>query len=349
MENSMKLPQFEALPAPGLWQSLTGLLRPKEFECIQVEITSCCAGRCTYCPHTTQAGWQSRHMSPETFAALWPLMLRSSRVHLQGWGEPFLHPHFMEFTRLALRAGCRVSTTTCGLCMNEKLAEELVDSGVDIVAFSLTGTDAASNAARVNVPFDSVRNAVLTLQRVRKARQGVHLELHLAYLLLASQMSALNGLPKLMDDWALHAVVVSTLDYLPTSALAQEAFLPFEREKIEFARTVLHDIGTQIRQSGHDFYASLPMENPAPQCRERVHKTLYVSAKGDISPCVYLNVPSVPQDPRTTVFGSVAKEDPLHIWAREDYQAFRQAVHTDMPPSACVACPKRYEKSYDQD
>lgn len=343
----MTLPQFDALPAPGLWQSLTGLLRPRDFECLQVEITSCCMGRCTYCPHTTQPGWRSRHMPPEVFAALWPLMLRSSRVHLQGWGEPFLHPHFMEFAKLALRAGCRVSTTTCGLCMNEKLAEELVDSGVDIVAFSLTGTDAVSNAARVNVPFDKVQDAVHTLQRVRKAKQGVHLELHLAYLLLASQMQALRGLPELMETWDLHAVVVSTLDYLPTPDLACEAFLPSEREKISTARAILHDIGSQIRQSGRDFYASLPMEHPAPQCRERVHRTLYVSTGGDISPCVYLNVPSDPPDPRRTVFGSITNEDPLHIWAKEEYQAFRQAVHTETPPSACMTCPKRYEQSCD--
>ena len=345
----MTLPQFDALPAPGLWQSLTGLLRPKDFECLQVEITSCCMGRCTYCPHTTQPGWQSRHMSPEVFAALWPLMLRSSRVHLQGWGEPFLHPQFMEFTKLALRAGCRVSTTTCGLCMTEKLAEDLVDSGVDIVAFSLTGTDAASNIARVNVPFGKVQDAVHTLQRVRKAKRGVHLELHLAYLLLASQMQALQGLPRLMDDWELHAVVVSTLDYLPIPELASEAFLPSDREKIATARAILHDIGSQIRQSGHDFYASLPMEQPAPQCRERIHRTLYVSAEGDISPCVYLNVPSIPPDPRRTIFGSIPDEDPLSIWNKEEYQAFRQAVHTERPPSACLVCPKRYEQSCDQD
>ena len=233
--------------------------------------------------------------------------------------------------------------------MDEKLAGELVDSGVDIVAFSLTGTDALSNAARVNVPFDKVQDAVRTLQRVRKAKQGVHLELHLAYLLLASQLPALRGLPELMDDWELHAVVVSTLDYLPSSELAAEAFLPSEREKIAAARAVLHDIGSQIRQSGHDFYASLPMEHPAPQCRERVHRTLYVSAEGRISPCVYLNVPSVPPDPRTTTFGSITDEDPLRIWAKEEYRAFRQAVHTDTPPPACVACPKRYEQSCDTD
>lgn len=64
-------------------------------------------------------------------------------MHLQGWGEPFLHPRFMDFAALARKAGCRVSTTTCGLRMDETLAGQIVGSGIDIVAFSLVGTDEA--------------------------------------------------------------------------------------------------------------------------------------------------------------------------------------------------------------
>ena len=107
-------PRFQE---PSVWQlfreSLFG--KPRLLDCIQVEVTSVCPGRCVYCPHTTQAGyWRSRHMEAATFARLWPLMQESGRVHLQGWGEPFLHPRFMDFAALARKAGCRVSTTTCG-------------------------------------------------------------------------------------------------------------------------------------------------------------------------------------------------------------------------------------------
>ena len=201
----LRNPRFQE---PSVWQlfreSLFG--KPRLLDCIQVEVTSVCPGRCVYCPHTTQAGyWRSRHMEAATFARLWPLMQESGRVHLQGWGEPFLHPRFMDFAALARKAGCRVSTTTCGLRMDETLAGQIVGSGIDIVAFSLVGTDEASNAPRAGVPFSRVREAVRTLQRVRKAKMGVHLELHFAYLMLASQMEAVEGLPDLMDELDVHA------------------------------------------------------------------------------------------------------------------------------------------------
>lgn len=335
---------FAQFRAPGLWQDLKEFVHPRHLECLQVEVTSCCMGKCTYCPHTTRADvWKSRHMAAETFAALWPAMLKTRRVHLQGWGEPFLNPHFMDFVSLARKAGCAVSTTTCGLRMDEELAGRIVESGMDIVAFSLTGTDEASNGARVNVPFSRVEKAVRTLQKVRREKNAVHLEIHLAYLMLASNVEAVRGLPELMEDWGVHAAVISTMDYIPSPDMAKEAFAPHEREKIEAARVVLEEVGAKVRALGRDFYASLPAPEPAPCCRERAHRTLYADAEGQISPCVYLNVPLDAPQPGRTVFGNARDESPMAIWEKAEYADFRAKVQTPCPPKACASCAKRFE------
>lgn len=335
---------FARFRGPGFWQDFKELFQPRELECLQVEVTSCCMGRCTYCPHTTRSDvWKSRHMSPETFAALWPALCRTARVHLQGWGEPFLNPHFMDFVSLARRAGCAVSTTTCGLRMDESLAERIVESGMDIVAFSLVGTDEKSNAARAGVPFSRVEEAVRLLQKVRRKKNGVHLEIHLAYLMLASNVEAVRDLPCLMDEWGVHAAVISTMDYIPSPEMASEAFAPHEREKIEAARSVLEETGAAVRALGRDFYASLPAAEPAPCCRERAHRTMYVDAEGQISPCVYLNVPIAEEIPGRTVFGQVAGENPMAIWGKKEYADFRAAVQTADPPASCRSCAKRFE------
>ena len=335
---------FSQFRAPGLLQDLRDFIRPRELECLQVEVTSCCMGKCIYCPHTTRSDiWKSRHMSAEVFAALWPVMTRTARVHLQGWGEPFLNPYFMDFVSLARRAGCAVSTTTCGMVMNEQLAESIVSSGMDIVAFSLVGTDEVGNKARAGVPFSRVESAVRTLQKVRRQKNAVHLEIHLAYLMLASNVEAVRGLPELMEDWGVHAAVISTMDYIPSPEMEKEAFAPHEREKIEAARVVLEQVGAEVRAEGRDFYASLPAPEPAPFCRERAHRTLYVDAEGMVSPCVYLNVPLREPQSNRTVFGCVLEENPADIWSKTEYAQFRAKVQTDDPPASCVACAKRFE------
>ncbi len=336
---------FAGLRGPGILDSLRDLVRRRSLDCIQAEVSSRCMGRCTYCPHTVDAPyWKSRDMSLETFAALWPALLCAERVHLQGWGEPFLNPHFFDFAELARRAGCRISTTTCGMVMDEDIAEKIVASGIDVVAFSLSGTDAESGSARAGISFEKLDRAVRLLQEVRKKRTAVHLEIHIAYMMLASQVRAAASLPELMERWGAHAAVVSTMDYIPCKEMEHEAFLPHEREKIEAARVILRQVGERVRAAGRDFYSSLPAERPVGGCREHAHRTVYADADGMLSPCVYLNVPTKRPGCRRVVFGSVAEKDVLEILAEPECRTFREATRDVHPPEACLSCPKRFEE-----
>ena len=91
--------------APGLGERprelLLGERRP---DCVQVEVTSCCAGRCVYCPHTTSR-LASRHMPDVVLRLLAPLR-RCSAGRIPGLGEPLLHPRFFDFAALACKGGC---------------------------------------------------------------------------------------------------------------------------------------------------------------------------------------------------------------------------------------------------
>lgn len=339
---------FDDLKSPGVLRECLDLIMGRELGCLQVEISSRCPGKCIYCPHTVYAdNWKSRHMEPRTFANLWPLMCKATRVHLQGWGEPFLHPNFMDFANLALRAGCLVSTTTSGLYMNEEVAMQIVESGIDVVAFSLAGTCASSNDKyREGVPFDKVEKAVRLLQAVRKKRKAVHLEIHLAYLLMASKLDVLWKLPELMEDWEVHETIISTLDYIPAPHLTSEAFLPHERGKIKAAQAVVFEITKETRARDREIYASFPEEKAAAQCREEAQKNLYVDADGVVSPCVLLNIPTRDGSSSKKTFGSVNEEDALSIWDKNEYRAFRKALVTLNPDPVCKNCIKRHEKPF---
>jgi MoaA/NifB/PqqE/SkfB family radical SAM enzyme len=230
------------------------------------------------------------------------------------------------------------------MVMDEGMAEKIVESGIDVVAFSLSGTDAATGSARAGISFEKLDRSVRLLQAVRKKRNAVHLEIHIAYMLLASQMRAVSRLPELMEAWGAHAAVVSTMDYVPSAELAGEAFLPHEREKIGAARPLLLEAGERIRAAGRAFYSSLPAEAPVGGCRERAHKTMYVDAEGLLSPCVYLNVPSERQGPPRVVFGNVREKGVMEILSAPGCRAFREGTRGESPPEACRACPKRFEE-----
>jgi len=337
---------MEKFPEPGFWETFKeaffGMRRP--LDCIQVEVSSRCPGRCTYCPHTTmQEKWISRDMDMNTFSRLWPLMRHSARVHLQGWGEPLLNPAFFDMTALARKAGCQVSTTTCGLRMDEEIALKIVKSGIDIVAFSLAGADAQTNASRRGVDFDRVCEAVSLLQAVRRKRMGVHLEIHFAYLMLASNMEAVRGLPGLMQRLGVHAAVISTLDYIPEPALAAEAVTHQEAGKLEKAAFILGETAAEAKGMGLDFHYKLPKPGSAgTTCGENIDRSVFISADGRVSPCVYVNMPAQIADPARRVFGNVREQEPLVIWESEDFQRFRNSLACGQPDRPCQICPKRF-------
>ncbi|MEJ5357116.1 MAG: radical SAM protein [Desulfobacterales bacterium] len=339
-------PFLSRFPAPGLRETLKeallGLRRP--LACVQVEVTSRCPGRCRYCPHTVlRDTWRGGDLDCETFGRLWPLLRRSLRVHLQGWGEPLLHPEFFTLAALARRAGCQVSTTTCGLHLDEKLARRIVASGIDIVAFSLAGSDAATHeAARCGVGFERVLAAVETLQAERRKRQAVHLEIHFAYLLLYSALDSVAGLPALMERLGVHAAVVSTLDFLPDASLAAEAIRPGEQEKIARAAEVLSRAAAAARARGLAFDYALPAVEIRAPCRERVDRSLFVAADGTVSPCVYRNIPAGALEGRRLVFGQIPEEDPVAIWEKESFRRFRERLAAGEPDAVCRCCPKRF-------
>lgn len=352
--------------APGFLERLRdaflGVQRP--LDCLQVEITSHCVGRCSYCPHTTAAStWKSRHMPDEVFAALWPFLRGAQRAHLQGWGEPLLHPRFLDYISLARRAGCAVSSTSCGMRMDALLARKLAESGMDMLAFSIVGTDDASNDARAGIPFARVCESVRILRKaIREAGRnadGNSLEIHFAYLLLSDRMDAARRLPALMDELDVEMAVVSTLDYLALPGHEELAFAPQETAKIAAARDMLESIAAEADSRGRIIHFALPGTEAlgdAGGCRENIVRSCYVDADGKISPCVYLNVPdnnldsteqaskTLRTESRRRIFGDVRNESPWEIWKKQDFINFRKGLANNAPNAACLDCPKRFER-----
>ncbi|MBK6599934.1 MAG: hypothetical protein IPG25_19415 [Proteobacteria bacterium] len=158
-----------------------------------------------------------------------------------------------------------MSTTTCGLCMNENVARKLADSGIDVVAFSLLATDAASNALRHRMDIDGVCEAIALLQGARRAAGAVTPKVHLAHLMLASDMQAARRVPGLAHRLGVHTVVVSTPGTIIEPGFGTEAFMPQEVEKLATAAAELGEAGAEARRLNVDFHWSLRQSGLAAQ------------------------------------------------------------------------------------
>jgi len=332
------------------WPSLANLFAPR-FDWLQVEVTTHCQAACQYCPHTVyRESWTSRHLSLDAFRGLLPVLTRAGLVHLQGWGEPFLHPDFFTLVSLARDVGCRVGTTTNGMLLDTGRLKRLVDLEVAVVAFSLAGVGERNDEVRRGTRFAAVLEKLAALNEI-KARKGARLpQVHVAYLLLSSGLEDLALLPRALAGLGVSQVVVSTLDFVASPALAKESFNLLAPGEYLEAAARLEELAEQSRRQGLEMYFYQPHPTPPGRlCPENPTRALCVAADGAITPCVFLNLPVAGETwvsregerpYQRAAMGNLTDHPLLKIWRRPDYRAFRRAWSRGTPPPACCGCLK---------
>ncbi|PMP85793.1 MAG: hypothetical protein C0174_03310 [Thermodesulfobium narugense] len=196
----------------------------KIWDWIQVEVTSFCNASCNYCPHTVyKENWINRHFEMETFKKLIPHLNKTKLVYLQGWGEPFLNPKLFDMIEIAKKSGCRVGTTSNANLIDKGLSEKIVDSELDNISFSLAGVDKNNNLYRKGTSIERVLNAINEINKVKKKLKSNLPVINIAYLLFPSELENIYKLTDLLKGRGINQVVISTLDFIPTSKFKNES------------------------------------------------------------------------------------------------------------------------------
>ncbi|MGC8838935.1 MAG: radical SAM/SPASM domain-containing protein [Anaerolineae bacterium] len=327
------------------------LFRPT-WDWIQVQVTSFCNAACTYCPYVVyRATWLRWHMPLTTFEKMVPDFGRARLVHLQGWGEPLLHPDFFTMVSLAKSAGCLVSTTTNGMLVDEAMARRLVASGLDVVGFSLAGTDEKNDRIRRGAPLQRVLGAIRTLQEAKAVLGSPKPAVHVAYMWLRSALEDVEHLPHLLAGLGVEEVVISTLDFVPAPDLVHEALWPAQGAAYEDLRRRLDQVVRAGEAEGIHIYPQwlVPAEEQT-TCTEQVHRALVVAEDGTVAPCVYTSIPVTgatrffgdeAHPYRPLAFGNVGRESLSDCWRKPAYAAFRQGFRRGTLLEPCRTCLKR--------
>ncbi|GAB4348184.1 MAG: radical SAM protein [Candidatus Abyssubacteria bacterium] len=336
----------------SVFDHLGRLLSPG-LDWIQIEVTSFCSAGCVYCPHTIfRDNWVSRHLSIETFEKILPFVSRTKLLFLQGWGEPFMNPDFFAMAEMAKHEGRRVGVTTNGMMFDDDIIFRLVDQQIDIVAFSLAGADKANDAFRRGTSLEAVLNAIRSLHREKEASKSSRPVIHIAYLVLRSAIDSLEKLPQLLKGTGVAQVVISTLDLVPTKELEGEVLAPRTMDEYETLRTRLDAVASEARSLNIDMHYQIrcPVGRRA-VCTENVLRALFISAAGEVSPCVFTNLPATDAahvidgierpSPRLT-FGNINVSSLSRIWREKAYAAFRESHVSDRPAAPCRDCPKLF-------
>ena len=327
--------------------------RQPRLDWIQVEVTTGCDGACIYCPRSAcPESWHKQDMSMSTFRALVPAFSRTSLVFLQGWGEPLLHPELFPMARSARQAGARVGTTTNANRLTPEVAKELVREGFSVLGLSLAGnTQEKNDRVRLGTSLEAVRQGIANLRRAQKRWKTPFPSVHIAYMLLASQLDELEEMPEFFASLGADQVVINSLSLAPTPELEAEATLAESSRQWSELCSRMQEVLDRTAGKGLQAHCRLisPLREPSP-CEENIGRALVVGSDGEIFPCVMCSVPVGKEAghyflgqrfalPRAR-FGELGQKNLGQIWREREYKRLRRTFQSGRLPEMCRSCPK---------
>ena len=310
-------------------------IKSKPFLAFQIEPTSRCQLKCVMCPRTVFSDeWVSGDMPLAVYKKVSKYFHLVENVHLQGWGEPLLHPELPNMLAIAKAEHCKASLTTNGMLLTQNMSEELIKKRLDTIVISIAGAVRETHESiRCGSHFEQIIDNIRTLANLKLKMRSKTPKIALSFLMTKTNIKELSEAVILAKDSGMNEFVATNLDYTPTEALDNLKAFSCNKADLEFQNYVdAARIRAEKIKISFRFYP-LEMEELI-MCEMDPLRIVSLSFDGCVSPCVYMNLPKSSLIPRffcgvrdsvqRVCFGSIAENDFMEIWKSEEYREFRK-------------------------
>ncbi len=265
---------------------------PVEPDCLHIEVSYTCNLRCIMCPRKFE-GVPQEVMPPELFERLVPYLGRFPYVHLTGYGEPLMSPHFVDYIKAVRHAGARPVFTTNGLLLKGKLARRILEERIDCISVSIdAGTPETYEQVRGKGTFPKLLE---TLRQFAELRREVCPETFMVwiFILMRSNYKELPQALEFAKELGFNRFVAKHLECALTREGFSEALFntgyvpPPEPELIEDLENVLAECrgiaGGEIELLVHPYQMQADG-----MCLVKPVSNVVVDYRGNVSNCCYL-------------------------------------------------------------
>jgi MoaA/NifB/PqqE/SkfB family radical SAM enzyme len=318
---------------------------------VQLEPVGQCNLRCRMCPvqfrpdgHTGPPAF----MGFDTYRSLLDQFEGVTELHLQGLGEPLMHPRFFDMVQLASSRAIKVSTNTNMTIMTDEHARRCIDSGLDTLHVSIDSADP--------LVFEKIRigarlpRVLRNLRRVTayKARFGTpNPRIVLVAVLMRSTLDGLPALVRLAQQLGVDSMSVQQLCHdfsensLPPRYLPMRIFI--DQEMLGVADSAhIEAVFAEARElaGAAGLALRLPRVAPRPhgpevpgsQRCDWPWRGAYVSHDGKAMPCCMVATPDRAQ------LGDMLADGVVPVWTGAAYTDFRARLASPDPPPVCAGC-----------
>jgi MoaA/NifB/PqqE/SkfB family radical SAM enzyme len=305
-------------------------------------------------------------MTDETFAAILDGLAALDAlptVYFGGIGEPLSHRQIAAWIAAAHALGARTELITNGTMLNERVARDVIDAGLDVLWVSMDGAHPESYAdVRLGAELEHVLANVRRFITLRKGfSHHPRPELGIAFVAMkrniadlpdvlqlgidlgARQFSVSNVLPvtEELQGEMLYARARNDLAYIHSTRVPRLS-LP----RMDFDETT-RDVLFKAFQAGYN--VSFGGQNWAEAndvCNYVEGGTMSVAWTGDVSPCwplMHTHISYLHNKPRVShrhVIGNVRDRGLSDLWLDPEYVAYRERVQgfAFAPCTFCGGC-----------
>ena len=318
---------------------------------LQIEPVGQCNLQCPMCPvafrRDAPSDGSPAFMQFDHFVGLIEQFPGLKELHVQGLGEPMMHPRFFDMVAYASTKGIAVTTNSNLTLMSDTRAERAVTSGLAGLHISFDGaTPATYEDIRRGASFDDVLNNIEKVCRARVRLQSTRPALRLVMVVMRRNLEELPDLIRLAHRCSMSSVFVQHLghefgesalppEYEPMRTFIQRETLTGSLDQVERyfyeARAVAKEVGIELR---------LPRLQPAlyehgtggrSRCQWPWNGS-YITYQGYAIPCCMIATPDRGHMGNTIDCGVEA------VWNDLPYQAFRNRLESHEPPDICGSC-----------
>jgi radical SAM protein with 4Fe4S-binding SPASM domain len=311
---------------------------------VQIEPVGQCNLKCKMCPVVYREEKRPAFMPFEAYCRLIDQFDGVKELHLQGLGEPLLHPRFFDMVAYAAARGIEVSTNTNLTALSERRAEACVKSGLARMFVSLDAAEAdVYESIRIGARFERVvRNlGWLVAAKARLAARGP--EIRMVAVAMRRTLEQLPALVRLAAGHGVRSLSVQHLAHDFSESSLPTRYRPM-REFVE-EETLLNEDPARVQRwfgEAHALAQALGVDLRLPRTapEKPLHgrrcdwpwRGAYVAYSGEAMPCCMVATPD------RANFGSMTEQGVSRIWESEPYRDFRARLDSDDPPEVCKGC-----------
>lgn len=227
------------------------------------------------------------------------------QVQLWNQGEPFINKQFLEFVRYTKQKGVMALTSTNGhFIRDDQTADDVVNSGLDQLIFSMDGTNQESyEKYRIGGKYETVIDG---LDRITKAKKRLNSKIpliELQFIIFKHNQNEVDDLVELAKKYSVDRLSIK-MAMVYTAEQADQYLDQAQKEKIY-----------QIEDG------NVKRKNGVPNWCKRLWMNSTINWDGTVVPCCF----DVDSD---YVFANIFKNGTSFkdTWKNKDYMNFRKGV-----------------------